>query len=250
MSATFLAALGLFATIFGALVYVLPVSLDASDSHHFSQTRFWGHKGGGANEFPQNSPQAVANAFAKGLDGVELDTYFDRALDKIVVSHDLPYIKQGGEIITLDTFPIPANGRLWLDLKNLKNLSDSDMKRVAQIFAELDLTDRTLVESTAMLPLIRLNAHGVQTIFWMYADDTRSPIYYIAVKVLTWVFGINGVSVSIGNLEYVQPHFASSSIFTFTENSPKRLCELSNQSAVAVVLTDLPAQRLSSKICE
>ena len=85
-----------------------------------------------------------------------------------------------------------------------------------------------------------LDAQGIQTIYWMSADHTRTSIYYVVVKGLTWLTGINAVSISVGNLQYIQPHFAASSIFSFTENSTKRLCDLSQTSAVAVILTDLP----------
>ncbi len=83
----------------------------------------------------------------------------------------------------------------------------------------------------------------------MSADGTRTSIYYVAVKAITWLFGIDAVSISVDNLQHIQPHFVPSSIFSFTENSAKRLCELSHQSAVAVILTDLPADELESMTC-
>ncbi len=245
----FLAVLALSVFIIGTILYFLPISLAASESSYFSQTRVWAHRGGNTGEFAQNSPEAVADAFAKGFDGVELDTYFDRSLDKIVVSHERPYVRRGEGIVTLDVMLLPPNGRLWLDLKNLGELTGGDIRRFAEILSELGFANRAFVESTALRQLVHLDAQGIQTIYWMSADGTRTSIYYVAVKAITWLFGIDAVSISVANLQHIQPHFVPSSIFSFTENSAKRLCELSHQSAVAVILTDLPADELASMTC-
>ncbi len=238
--ATIAVSIFITATIF----YFLPISLATSKNSYFSQTRIWAHRGGNAGDFAENSPEAVADSFAKGFDGVELDIYFDRSLDKIIVSHDRPYVRQEERLVTLDVMLVPPNRRLWLDLKNLGELTGSDIRRFAEILSELGFASSSLVESTAMRQLVYLNAQGIQTIYWMSADRTRTSVYYVVVKALTWLFGINAVSISVGNLQYIQPHFAASSIFSFTENSTRRLCELSHESAVAVILTDLPNKHL------
>jgi len=178
---------------------------------------------------------------------VELDIYFDRELDTIIVSHDKPYAKQGGALVTLNEIPPPSSGWFWLDLKNLSELSSKDVRRFAKILSELGFTEKTLVESTAIRQLIYLDIQGVRTIYWMSAGTTRTPLYYIAVKALLWLFGIDAVSISMPSLQYIQPHFASSSIFSFTENSGERLCHLINKRVIAVILTDLPKEQLPTQ---
>ena len=233
-------SLGIASIIF----YFLPISLDITQNSYFSQTRIWAHRGGDTAKYSPNSPEAVSDAFAKGFDGVELDIYFDRELDKIIVSHDRPYVKQDGNLVTLNAMSRPSSGWFWLDLKNLGELTGDDVKRFVKILAELGFVDRTLVESTALGKLIYMDIQGIQTIYWMSAGATRTPIYYIAVKTLLWLFGIDAVSISIPSLRYIQPHFAATSIFSFTENSAERLCHLTSQHAIAVVLTDLSKEQL------
>ncbi|MBT05834.1 MAG: hypothetical protein CMM32_02835 [Rhodospirillaceae bacterium] len=229
------------------IIHFKPISLDTSENSYFSQTRVWAHQGGSAKEFLPNSPEAVAAAFRSGFDGVELDIYFDRELDTIILSHDKPYVKQNGALVTLNEISPPSNGWFWLDLKNLSELKSKDIRRFAELLSQLGFAERTLVESTAMRQLIYLDIQGVQTIYWMSAGPTRTPLYYIVVKALLWVFGIDAVSISTPSHHYIQPHFMPSSIFSFTENSGERLCHLTNKRAIAVILTDLPKRQFASQ---
>ena len=91
---TLLATVAVPVFIIGTIFYFLPISLATSESSYFSQTRVWAHRGGNAGEFAENSPEAVADAFAKGFDGVELDIYFDRSLDKMTLETALAALEE------------------------------------------------------------------------------------------------------------------------------------------------------------
>lgn len=246
--------LGVFSLLVAACLgfvamYMVPIKLNTGGGEYFEQTRFFAHRGGGGKHIAENSPEAVKLALNSGFDGVELDAFFDVQTRQIVISHDRPYVLRNGELLTLNDFSIPEGYRVWLDVKNLQELNLSEMGMLAEELRNRGLLTEVWVESTSLFKLMILNAYDVSTVFWMYADSSRSAAYYVAVKFLTWVGGIDGVSVPVGQLNFVTPHFGKGSVFTFTENSPEKLCQYAQESVLAVVLTDRQGEDLPSSRC-
>lgn len=231
-------------------LYLMPVNLKSAEDDYFNKTRFFAHRGGGNKRFSDNSPEAVKVSLSSGFDGVELDAFFDVQTRQIVISHDRPYILNKGRILTINDFAIPEDYRVWLDVKNLQELSVSEIAMFAEELRDRGLIGQLWVESTSLLKLIVLNTHDVSTVFWMYADPSRSAAYYVAVKFLTWIGGLDGVSVPVGQIDLVTPHFGRGSVFTFTENSRERLCRYAKESVLAVVLTDRQGRDLPPGSCD
>ena len=221
-------------------VYLMVVDLPLSKSTHFAQTHVWAHRGGAEGlKLPENSPEAVARSFAAGFNGVELDVFYDLNRKSIIVSHDRHYVRHQGKIISLRDLVIPDQSWVWLDLKNLNEMNVKDIAEFVNLLSDLELAERTYVESPEFMELVSLDQHGATTVYWMSADHERSPFYFIAIKSLTWLFGIDAISISYQNLDVVRKHFGASSIFTFTVNSKAEVCRLVEIKAVAVILTKL-----------
>ena len=229
---------------------MVPINLKASENSYFDQTRFFAHRGGGGRNFAENSPEAVKFALSSGFDGIELDAFFDVETRQVVISHDRPYTRRDGSLLKIEDFSVSDDVRVWLDVKNLQELNLSEIGMLAEKLRDQGLLDQVWVESPSIFKLILLDTYDVSTVFWMYADPSRSALYYVAVKFLTWIGGLDGVSVPVGQVHLVTPHFGKGSVFAFTENSPQRLCQYARESVLAVVLTGLPGRDLPSTSCQ
>ena len=109
-----------------------------------------------------NSIASIQLAFAQGAKGVEVDVYFDLAMDRFIVSHDRPYNLKNGELLTLETLfnALQHQGYIWLDFKKM--------------------TQRIYVESEHPINLAYFHRAGFQSLF----DTQPLPKSFIGTELI------------------------------------------------------------------
>ncbi|WP_029058491.1 glycerophosphodiester phosphodiesterase [Stappia stellulata] len=211
--------------------------LPLADAVQAPRPFIWGHRGNGGRGAPENTPEAVEIAARERFDGVELDVFYLPDGAGLVVAHDDPRVEGAVRGIPIDRFAFPPAMRLWIDAKNLGELSDADLHAFANALKEHGLLERSFVEGMDMRALQRLSKDGVQTIHWLAGWRLELlPVlkFYYAVS------GIDGVSVDYRFAHKVTPHFDGRGVFLFTVNALGDIARLCAVDAVAVILTDLP----------
>lgn len=226
-----------------ALLLHAPVTrlrLPLADTLDAPRPLVWGHRANGGRGAMENSPQAVEIAARENFDGVELDVFYLADGDGLVVAHDDPRVEGAAPGIPIERFRFPSAMRLWLDAKNIGELSDADLHSFAQALEGQGLLDRSFVESRDLQALQRLSREGLRTIHWL-AGWTLELLPVL--KFHYAMSGIDGVSVDYRFAHKVTPHFEGRGIFTFTVNGPADIARLCASDAIAVILTDLPNRR-------
>lgn len=119
----------------------------------------------------QNSIESIQLAFDRGARGTEVDVLFDTDMGKFIVSHDLPYNRKNGELLTLeDLFEhTGGGGYFWIDFKKIRKLSDEEldasvdeMERLANRFG---IKKWIYVEGEAPFSLAAYRDAGFNTIY-------------------------------------------------------------------------------------
>jgi hypothetical protein len=136
----------------------------------FEKTQIWSHRGY-TERWPHNSLPAFREALALGADGLEMDIFWDDKLGTFVVSHDAPYIKPFGHLLTLqevfDSLPVRETN-IWLDLKNLDR---SNAKKVTEtlngLLNKYQCRKNVFVESGNGWQLRQLDKAGIRTLYWV-----------------------------------------------------------------------------------
>lgn len=161
----------------------------------------WAHRGHTA-EAVENTLASVQAAFGRQASGVEVDILYDVPGDQFIVSHDRPYQRTGGELLTLDALlqEMGDQGYFWLDAKDLGKLMPWDARRaVARLAATISqhqLQDRVLVESRNPLYLSWLSARGIHTSFMISPNDKKySPLVFRAnLYAMKWAYTLGPFS--------------------------------------------------------
>jgi glycerophosphoryl diester phosphodiesterase len=235
------AAFGLAAGL--ALVLHAPITrlrLPLSDELAAPRPVLWGHRANGGRGALENTPQAVEIAADEAFDGIELDVFYLPGEGGLVVAHDDPRLQGARPGIPFADFRFPPNMQLWLDAKNLGELTGPELHAFARVLRDRGLSERSFIESTDMRALQRLSGEGLRTIHWLVGWSLELlPLlkFYYAAS------GVGGVSVDHRLAHKVTPHFQGRGIFTFTVNAPDDLARLCASDAIAVILTDLSNRR-------
>lgn len=228
-----------------ALVLHAPVTrlrLPLSDALAAPRPVLWGHRANGGRGAPENTPQAVEIAADEAFDGIELDVFYLPDEGGLLVAHDDPRLEGARPGIPFAEFRFPPDMHLWLDAKNLGELTGPELHDFARELQDRGLAERSFVESTDMRALQRLSREGLRTVHWLVGWSLELlPLlkFYYAAS------GVDGVSVDHRLAHKVTPHFEGRGIFTFTVNAPGDLARLCASDAIAVILTDLPRRSLS-----
>ena len=202
----------------------------------------------------QNSVGAVRLAFERGAEGVEVDVFYDRAMEGFVVSHDRPYNTKGGRLLMLgDLFGALGDygdRAYWLDWKKLRHLTDDQLadalSRLEALSDQHDLWDRLFVEGEDPFHLKACERAGFKTIVdshplpdghvmgGVVLDFYKALYYFGNFTVLGVPGGDRGVLVYGENAAH-----ALRDIPAFVYHVPSdegRLMSLLNAPAVRVVL--------------
>ncbi|WP_425088512.1 glycerophosphodiester phosphodiesterase [Stappia sp.] len=235
------AAIGLAVSL--ALVLHAPITrlrLPLADTLDAPRPVIWGHRANGGRGAPENSPEAVDIAVREEFDGIELDVFYLPDGGGLVVAHDDPRVDGAAPGIPIERFRFPRDIRVWLDAKNLGELTGTELNAFAQVLKDRGLSGRSFIESTDMRALQRLSGEGLRTVHWLVGWSLELlPVlkFYYAMS------GVEGVSVDYRLAHKVTPHFEGRGVFTFTVNAPADIARLCASDAIAVILTDLPNQR-------
>ncbi|MEZ6015944.1 MAG: hypothetical protein R3F49_12570 [Planctomycetota bacterium] len=149
----------------------------------------------------QNSIESVSLAFERGAKGTEVDVYFDAELGHFIVSHDRPYNKKNGKLLTLRELLAATGqgGAFWLDWKKLRHL-DAQQLEVAR--AELDestapggLKERFYVEGEDPINLSFFKRAGFKTIFDTQPLSDANPLTTLIVDAYKAAYYFGGFTV-------------------------------------------------------
>ena len=133
-----------------------------------------------------NSIASIQLAFAQGAKGVEVDVYFDLAMDRFIVSHDRPYNLKNGALLTLETLfnTLQHQGYIWLDFKKMTRLDKAGVQqavtRLQAITADSDMAQRIYVESEHPINLAYFHRAGFQSLF----DTQPLPKSFIGTELI------------------------------------------------------------------
>lgn len=119
-----------------------------------------------------NDAASVTRAFRHGARGVEIDIFYDPAMKRYVVSHNFPYDRKNGELLSLEKLLRSAGGDhfYWLDFKHLRHLDDEAVgdavDRLVAIADTLEMDrSRIYVEGATPFHLAYFRDAGFRTIF-------------------------------------------------------------------------------------
>ena len=209
----------------------------------------WGHRGF-VDDHEENTLGSVREAIEMGASGVEVDILYDISTNQFIVSHDEPYQRTNGELLTLDQLlaAFPKDAYLWLDAKNLGALWPLDaMDAVDNLAAAIEthgLRDRAFVESRNPLYLAWLADESIPTSYLISPNAKyAAPIFWLNVYIMkmTYTWG-PFTALSMNDYRYsekVADAFGDDiSIFVSTVNTQPEFEHYARHPKVRVVLTD------------
>ncbi len=236
-----------------ALLYVDKNIADMNHDNIYNNcNKVWSARGFYSSKLEQNTVSSVNNAFSNGNRGVEIDLYYDAAMDKFIVSHDKPYLLKDGKLLSLEEmFLKTGTGHyFWLDYKNLDRLSSSQTQsaiaRLNKILQVDNLKERVYIEGSNPIKLSTYTQNGFKTIFAFHALKESSIFTSISsniYKLVYYFFDISAIATQYGDIK--DPKYSKTtqenlkSIPTFLFHVPddeKLLQELLNQEDVRVML--------------
>ncbi len=158
-----------------------------------------------------NSPATINNAFVHGAPGVEVDVYYDPALDDFVVSHDFPYVKKDGALLMLGQLlaQTDPSKHYWLDFKRHGQLTRAQAEAAAAklgaIVAKTGVTPARLwIEGTEPFNLMPFKDAGFSIVFDVHPprdDSFLTPVVTELHKVVYLLGGFTVMGMNYGTAE-------------------------------------------------
>lgn len=149
-----------------------------------------------------NTIPTISLAFEKGARGVEIDVYYDHDLQQYVVSHNIPYMRHNGELLSLKELwkGVSVNGYYWLDFKNLRHISDSDVIAAAEKLQTISDAlgmdkQRIYVEGGSPFNLGVFRDTGFKTIFDIQPLEDAHFMAPFVLNIYKLTFYLGGFSV-------------------------------------------------------
>ena len=195
-------------------------------------TELWLHRG---QNYSNNIEEIFLKIDDQSWNGVELDIFFSKQHNKFFISHDLPLNNSSQ---TLEDILLINNKKIWLDFKNLSDISFSNLVKLKEKLKYIGFKNEIYIESQNFFKLKYLQSEEVNIIFNI-PIFFKNKIYLSLMSYLTNFLNFEYVSVSIDSFHIIQKYFKSSQIFLFTVNSPKKICELVSKNYAFVVLTSV-----------
>ncbi len=230
----------------------------ARDYEEVAQKRFyrgsekvWAHRGylGVDKSLPENSISAFRSAANEGAKGIELDIFYDADLSDFIVSHDKPYQRHNGQLLTVVDVVSEFGDSLyyWFDFKNLRYLPSHQIPAVAaslsRLLTDADVKNKVLIESQNPEALAPFASTGIQTSYWIGLNPSGSAISYwyelLKIRYRLQRYGVHAVSME--HQSFDQRLFSllpTSEVYVFTVNDVARIETLAREARVRVILSD------------
>lgn len=195
------------------------------------------HKGGLHEGIQPNSARAITKSLQVGFEGVEVDIMYDASVKDFIVSHDVPYDRFDGALVTFDellkeTFDTKPF-YIWLDAKNLNDDNAKDYVNALEHFSNKHAVKQwMLVESRSLVANELLYSKGFKVISGAIADvrDQNQAQYYAhGVAMDIQQFMPSEGAYDIGNIP----------LFLFTAKTPDEIQRLLLHPGVCGVCSDL-----------
>ncbi len=249
---------GKYTSLFFLVIILYAVSNFAITAYRFntkkslltleSKSQVWAHRGR-HDKFPENSMAAFKHAFESGACGIELDVHFDIKMNRFVVSHDYPYQKIDGKLLSLESVfkQFGKSGFYWVDFKKLKidNLNPS-IVRMKYLLKKYDLQKYVFVESLKSELISKISQSGIQSIYWMKINTPKKSLKYFQnmhyFHKITADSNFSAISAPFKIAEYIGfDNYGQFPLFLFTVNDPQKMAYYKSLPNVQVILTDNPS---------
>lgn len=149
----------------------------------------------------QNSIEAIERAFESGAKGVEVDVFYDVEMGDFVVSHDRPYNRKKGALLTLDVLldAVGPLGDFWLDWKKVRHLEFEErqdaLRRLDELTSVGDLKQRFYIEAEDPFSLTQCKRAGFLTIYDTHPLPDANPVGSVLLDVYKAVYFFGGFDV-------------------------------------------------------
>lgn len=200
----------LFIYLLGKYVDVKLKAKDLADVYNDCH-KVWTARGIYGEGIDENSIESIGHAFSEGALGVEVDVFFDVAMNDYIVSHNFPYQLKNGRILRLKELfdALGDEHYFWLDFKKLRRLSKPEalqaVQRLQQISQKNNLHQRIYVEGETPINLAHFRKAGFHTIFDTHPEVSGTLLAAIMITLykIFYYFGDHSVmGMEYGSLEH------------------------------------------------
>jgi len=169
----------------------------------------WSARGIYSTKEEQNSIKSFTKAIEAGYIGFEVDFYYDKSLDKFIISHDKPkkdsngklhYTLKDGKLFTLEELfsKFGKEHYFWLDFKNLDRLNKDDTSRAISRLQEIskinNIKNRIYIEGCNPFILNRYEKEGFKTLLSFHPLPKSSPFTSISTNFFKMVYYFSDTS--------------------------------------------------------
>ena len=214
-----------------------------------------------------NTIKSLQHGFASGAVGSEVDLFFDPEMQKFIISHDFPYNKKNGELLTLETLlnNLSGDNYLWLDFKKLRKLDNESVNnavtRLQIISKKNHWKDRIFIEGADPVNLGKFRDGGFKTLFDVHPLPDSEPFTTFVLTIYKAAFYFGDFTVmSMKNGELDNPVYGSDAkkelgnipMFIYhIPDDPTLLKELLNSDSVRVmIMQDHTLNRFDKSDCQ
>ncbi|MDH5718184.1 MAG: glycerophosphodiester phosphodiesterase [Spirochaetia bacterium] len=214
----------------------------------------WAHKGYTKKnnaKIPENSLLSFNEAVLSSAKGTELDIFYDVDLKDFIVSHNFPYEKIEGKLLTLKEVFKQYHDKLffWLDFKNLAALSDDKTKesveKMLNLLEKNKLSEKVIIESPSPRKLSYFVKKNIHTSYWIALPSEKNP--RISFVLMSLFYKLNYLiygNFSAFSMRYDRfsekafNAFKNVPFHLFTVNDKEKITQLMKYENIKIILTD------------
>ena len=208
-------------------------------------TEIWGHRlGSNYLKLEDNSPLAMKFLQKSDWDGIELDCFFDKKINKIIISHNRNYQKFKSEYFFLESIKIPKEISIWLDFKNLGELSLKEISLVKKELNLLNKENRLFIESQNILKLI-MHRNNHTNIIFNLPILSENIIYLFFLKFILIFLNIENVSISFQQINLIEKILPQNLLLVYTLSNSDDICKIIKEKKAKIILSKIPKGKIT-----